>query len=51
MWRGQATSEERNPSHSYAAEGEYAGELTITDNYGATATVIIIVIVEYIIIE
>ena len=46
-----ATSEEQNPSHSYAAEGEYTGELTITDNYGATATVIIIVIVEYIIIE
>ncbi|UCF12958.1 MAG: PKD domain-containing protein [Thermoplasmatales archaeon] len=45
------TSTEQNPSHSYAAEGEYTGELTITDNYGATATVIIIVIVEYIIIE
>ena len=45
------TSTDQNPSHSYVAEGEYTGELIITDNYGATATVIIIVIVEYIIIE
>jgi len=43
-------SSEQNPSHQYSAEGEYNGELTITDDYGATVTVIIIVIVEYIII-
>jgi hypothetical protein len=46
-----ATSTLQNPSHTYTAEGEYTGELTITDNDGATTTIIIIVYVEYIIIE
>jgi PKD repeat protein len=33
-----ASSTQRNPSHSYAAEGEYRVRLTVTDNRGGTGS-------------
>jgi len=42
------TSSLQNPSHQYEAEGEYTGEIIVTDNEGATGTAILIVYVEYI---
>jgi PKD repeat protein len=41
-----ATSTLANPSHTYAAAGDYIAVLTVTDNIGATATAIVVVTVQ-----